>query len=76
MIDNSQHDYNDRGDKDGGDSNSFHRGSFVFMEINERCIGIESCPNAFDPGGLIKYIRKSKRVKGIFSRVQWHLAEG
>jgi len=41
------------------------------MEIYERCIEIESCPNAFDPGGLIKYIRKSKRVKGIFSRVQW-----
>jgi len=46
------------------------------MEIYERCIEIESCPNAFDPGGLIKYIRKSKRVKGIFSRVQWYLAEG
>ena len=40
MIDNSQHDSNDRGDKDGGDSNSFHRGSFVFMEIYDRCIGV------------------------------------
>jgi len=46
------------------------------MEIYERCIGIESCPNSSSPGGLIKYIRKSKRVKGIFSRIQWHLAEG
>ncbi|MBT5486472.1 MAG: hypothetical protein HOK56_04745 [Deltaproteobacteria bacterium] len=42
MIDNSKRDSNDREDKNGGDSNSFHQGYFVFMGINERCIGVRS----------------------------------
>ena len=39
-IDNSKRDSNDREDKNGGDSNSFHQRYFVFMGINERCIGV------------------------------------